>query len=144
MSSLFPLISGPESASKPPNATEALYRDVVWDAKNDRPLWRRGAPVFGTGADAVAAWAIHALRTERGTRDPYTTDYGLGLRALAGQPFTEGVKQSEAIRYVKDCLEINPYIISVHQIQVIFSDSTLTIECAIETIYGEVTVHANL
>ena len=46
------------------------------------------------------------------------------------------------MRYVRDCLMINPYITDVRQIAVEFGGSTLSIRCAVDTIYGEVQVDA--
>lgn len=133
---LFPLLQAPEEERSSP--TDRLYREVDWDMKNNRPIWVRGSPKWVTGARAVAAWAANALYTERDSKDIFTQDYGLELRALAGKPFTEMVKQSEAIRYVQECLMVNPYITQVRQIDVDFTGSSLTLRCAIDTIYGEV------
>lgn len=141
MGSLFPLISAPtETTAATTSATGTLYREVKWDFTANRPVWRNGSPVWVTGAEAVASWVANALWTERGSRDLFTTDYGLELRALAGQPFTDAVKQSEAIRYVKECLEINPYITGVRQVEVSFAGDTLAVKCAVDTVYGEVSV----
>lgn len=52
------------------------------------------------------------------------------------------MKESEAVRYVRDCLTVNPYITDVRQISVDFSGSTIAICCAVDTIYGEVEVNA--
>ena len=52
------------------------------------------------------------------------------------------MKESEAVRYIQDCLSINPYITDVRQISVDFGGSTLSIRCVVNTIYGEVDVNA--
>ena len=58
-----------------------------------------------------------------------------------GRPFTDQVKESEAVRYVREALKPNPYIKDVRQVDVTFRDTTLTISCTVTTIYGEVQVH---
>ena len=50
------------------------------------------------------------------------------------------MKESEAARYIRDCLVVNLYITDVQQVSVDFSGSTLSIRCAVQTIYGEVSV----
>ncbi len=135
---LFPLLQAPEGERSSP--TDRLYLEIDWDVKENRPIWVRGNPKWVTGARAVAAWVANTLHTERFSKDIFTPDYGLELRALAGKPFTELVKQSEAIRYVQECLEINPYITRVRQIDVNFSGAELSLRCAVDTIYGEVEV----
>lgn len=142
MASLFPLISAPAGSESAASPTAALYREIAWDHKNNRPLWRNGSPVWVTGAEAVASWVANALHTERFSRDIFTPDFGLELRALAGRPYTESVKTSEAIRYVQECLEINPYITSVRQISVDLTGSLLSVHCIVDTVYGEVSVDA--
>ena len=141
MASLFPLISAPaDETAQAQSPTAAMYREVAWDHANNRPLWRGGSPVWVTGAEAVASWVASTLHTERRGRELVGADYGLELRELAGRGYTEAVKQSEAIRYVRECLEINPYITAVRQISVDFSGTLLTVQCIVDTIYGEVSV----
>lgn len=137
MSTLLPLLTGPERENSGGKVLP-LCREVEWDLQNNCPVWRRGSPKIVTGAAAVKAWAVNTLYTKRYSKDIFTTDYGNDLMELAGQAFSEAVKQSEAVRYIKECLMINPYITDVRQIQVDFHDSTLTITAAIDTIYGEV------
>ena len=95
-----------------------------------------------TGAQAVAAWVWNTLHTVRCAHDIFSWDWGNEIQNLAGRPFTQGVKESEAVRYVQECLLVNPYITEVRQISVTFQDATLSICCAVGTIYGEVNVDA--
>ena len=140
---LLPLIEAPAADLAENSPTSKLYREVEWDLSKNRPVWVRGRPKWVTGARAVASWIANVLYTERYSRDIFSSDYGLELRALAGKPFTAAVKQSEALRYVRECLEINPYITDVRQINVELTDSMLSIECAVSTIYGEVRVNVS-
>ena len=114
--SLFPLLSAPERL---PAGTGRLplFREAAWNFQTNRPIWRGGEPVYVTGASAVLVWAWNALHTDKGLHDVLTRDYGLGIRALEGQPYTDAVRQSEAVRYVRECLEANPYIQSLYQIR---------------------------
>lgn len=140
MSRLFPLIDAPDSG---PAATDTLplAREVAWDFVRDQPIWRSGRPVYVTGADAVLVWAWNCIHTERFTHDVFTVDYGQDLAGLIGQSYSDDVRQSEAIRKLREALMINPYITAVDQISATFEGSCLHISFSLTTIYGEVTVH---
>ena len=136
--SLFPLLTPPEGTGG--TAALPLFREPAWDFGANRPIWRGGEPVYVSGASAVLVWAWNALHTEKGLYDAFTRDYGLGIRALVGQPYSETIKQSEGSRYVRECLMTNPYITAVEQVDVTFEETVLTLTVRIRTIYGEVTV----
>lgn len=133
--SLFPIIQPQTSET----TTELkLYQEVKWDFENNIPVFVNGAPVVISGKDAVLVWAWKAIHTQRYRYEIYTWDYGCEVDSLIGKPISEELKQSEAERYVRDCLLINPYITAVGDITVTFSDGVLSISAIIETIYGEV------
>lgn len=136
--SLFPIIQPQVSDTE---TSLPLYKEVKWDYENDIPVFLNGAPVIVTGKDAVLVWAWKALHAQRYRYEIYTHDYGSEAESLIGQPFTADLKQSEAARYVQECLLVNPYITGVDNITVSFADDKLTISCTIETIYGEVDIN---
>ncbi len=117
-----------------------LYKEVKWDFENNLPVFRNGSPVIVSGKEAVLIWARKALQTPRFRYEIYTWDYGCEVESLIGHPYTEELKQSEAARYVKECLLINPYIMGVHNITTQLTEETLNISCTIETLYGEVNI----
>lgn len=136
--SLFPLIDAPDTGtaqSLPP------AREVAWDFVLDQPIWRSGSPLYVTGADAVLVWAWNCIHTERFAHDVFTADYGQDLAGLIGQPYGDEVRQSEAIRKLREALLINPYITAVDQINTSLKGSVLQISFHLTTIYGEVSVH---
>lgn len=136
--SLFPLIDAPDTGnaqSLPP------AREVAWDFVLDQPIWRSGSPLYVTGADAVLVWAWNCIHTERFAHDVFTADYGQDLAGLIGQPYGDEVRQSEAIRKIREALMINPYITAVDQINASLKGSVLQISFNLTTIYGEVSVH---
>lgn len=137
---LFPLIGLPATEGAGGQRLP-LFREAAWNFRTNTPIWRGGEPVYVTGASAVLVWAWNTLHAERGIHDIFTRDYGLGIReGLTGKPYTAQVKESEAVRYVRECLMVNPYITAVDAVTVEFTDSLLTVSCKITTIYGEVTV----
>lgn len=136
---IFPIIQ-PEAVAA---ETELpLYKEIDWDFERNIPIYKNGSPSIVTGKRAVLVWAWKALHTQRYKYDIYTWDYGSEIESLIGQSFTNELKQSEAVRYVKECLMINPYITDVTDLSVAFSDDLITIRCKVITIYGEVAIDA--
>lgn len=137
--SLFPLISLPEITGSDGTA-RPLFREVAWDFRANKPIWRGGEPVYVTGASAVLVWCWNTLHTLRGMHDIYTRDYGLGILDLRGRAYTEDIRQSEAIRYVREALLVCPYVTAVDSISIEMNGAMLVITCTIQTVYGEVNV----
>lgn len=134
--SLFPIIQ-PQIQTK---TQLPLCRDVQWDADSNAPVWRGGAPYVVTGVEAVRSWAIRALQVPRGRYPVYTRDYGNECERLIGSDYTDDLKKAEAIRYVRECLTVNPYVDDVQDIIVSFTDGVLAIVCTLGTVYGEVQI----
>lgn len=57
-----------------------------------------------------------------------------------GQAYSGEVRESEAIRIVRETLQVNPYITNVTQVSVSFEGSVLHLSFKLTTIYGEVTI----
>lgn len=140
MATLFPLIDVPEPQETATGDTSRLYREIKWDDQTNRPVWRGGNPVWVTGAAAVKSWILMTLYTVRQSKDIFSPGYGCDLANLVGQPFSDTVRQSEAVRLIRECLVINPYITDVQQVTCEFSGSTVSISCSVATVYGEVKI----
>lgn len=138
--SLFPLISQPDIAVQTEQEELPLYREIDWNFRTNQPVWKGGKPVFVTGARAVLVWAWNALHTLRFAHDVFSTDYGLDRDVLLGGTYSSEVRDSEAVRIVRETLQINPYIKKVTQVSVNFKGSVLHISFRLTTIYGEVTI----
>lgn len=140
MASILPLISVDDPEQSQVNDTTKLYREIKWDSERNCPVWRSGNPVWVTGAAAVKSWILMTLYTVRQSKDIFSPDYGCDLANLVGQPFSDTVRQSEAVRLIRECLVINPYITDVQQITCEFFGSTVSISCSVATVYGEVKI----
>lgn len=138
MTNLFPIIQ-PKLSQQ--GGELPLFCEVAWDYKTDTPLWVEGSPAMVSGAEAVAVWAYNALYTVRYRHEIYTWDYGCELDGLIGSGYTEELQQSEAARYVRECLLVCPYLREVSDIKVMFGDGQLDIGCKLHTIYGEVNMN---
>ncbi|MBC3938290.1 DUF2634 domain-containing protein [Anaerotruncus massiliensis (ex Liu et al. 2021)] len=138
MTDLFPIIQ-PEAVQ---GGTELpLYREVKWDFEKGEPVFRGGEPVVVEGAEAIKTWVWKALVTERARYEIYSWDFGSEVESLIGQPYTDELKRAEAVRYVREALEINPYITEVTTASVDFDNGVLTIDVTVDTVYGEVQAH---
>lgn len=138
MSGIFPAVQ-PEAAAG--SSALPMCKEVAWDFHAGIPIFSGGRPVTVTGAEAVKVWAWKAIKTARFRYDIYTWDYGCEAEALIGKPFTPAVKESEAVRYIREALAPNPYITGVRQLDVSFSGTVLSVRCQVMTIYGEVEIN---
>lgn len=132
--SLFPMYQMPE---EPRTAALPLYTDVRMDYDRGVPVWENGNPVLVSGLEAVKSWAWRAIATARYRYPIYSWSYGCELESLTGQPYQADTKRSEAERYVRDALLVNPYIREVQVENTTFQGSTLHMTVALTTVYGK-------
>lgn len=118
-----------------------LYQECQWDFFKGQPVFKNGNPSLVTGKQAVKVWVWKTLHTVLGRHEIYNHDHGHQLEELVGQNYVEATKKAEAIRYVREALEVNPYITEIAGLKVNFEGSKLSIHGRMQTIYGEVTVH---
>lgn len=140
---IFPSID-PAKAESGTAQELPLFREVAWDFERNVPLFRGGEPVIAEGKEALKVWIWKALHTERYHWDIYTWDYGSEFENLIGWGYREDVTTAESARCLRECLLINPYITGIKNISMEFSNSRLTVQATVVTIYGEVTVNAAL
>lgn len=134
---LFPIIQPAEEIEV---KELSIYKEIKWDYENNIPIFHGGEPVFVSGLEAVKVWAWKAIHTPRFYHEIYTWDYGSEISSLIGQTYSEELKLSEANRYLRECLLINPYITDVTNIDIFFAKDVLSINCTIITLYGEGTI----
>ena len=139
MTQLFPMVQAPEERAA--ENSLPLYRECAYDFATGRPILELGSPKIVTGKEAIKVWAWKACKTARAKFEIYGWDFGGEFEELIGRAYTEDIKQSEARRYVRECLLVNPYITGVEDIEVGFDRGTLTISARLETVYGEETIY---
>ena len=126
--SLFPFVTYKENMVK--EEAFPLYKEVG-----------KGLKIV-EGNEAIKIWIYKALQTPRYQYEIYTCDYGSELSSLIGKAYTKGLTQSEASRYIKEALLINPYILDVKVISTNFDGDVLSANVRVKTIYeGEVIVN---
>ena len=126
--SLFPFVTYEEDIAE--NNPLPLYKEVD-----------KGLKIV-EGNEAIKIWIYKALQTPRYQYDIYSWDYGSELLSLIGKAYTKGLTQSEASRYIKEALLINPYILDVNVVSTSFDGDVLSANVRVKTIYdGEVIVN---
>jgi hypothetical protein len=123
------------------NSELHMYYDVGWNYIKDEPLIENNEFVIVEGNEAIKVWIYKAIKTARYQYPIYSWDYGCEISSLIGQKYTKGLTKSEAERYIKEAILINPYVTDVKIIDINFSEDILSVSIQVDTIYGEVNVN---
>ena len=141
--SIFPFMNIDEVEVNIENSHSELhmYYDVGWNYIKDEPLIENNEFVIVEGNEAIKVWIYKAIKTARYQYPIYSWDYGCEISSLIGQKYTKGLTKSEAERYIKEAILINPYVTDVKIIDINFSEDILSVSIQVDTIYGEVNVN---
>ena len=141
--SIFPFMSIDEVEVNIENSNSELpmYYEVGWNYIKDEPLIENNEFVIVEGNEAIKVWIYKAIKTARYQYPIYSWDYGCEISSLIGQKYTKGLTKSEAERYIKEAILINPYVTDVKIIDINFSEDILSVSIQVDTIYGEVNVN---
>lgn len=121
-----------------------LYKEIAWDFQRNIPIMTNGNFKIVTGNEAIKTWCYKALVTKRFREQIYSWNYGSEFEKLIGSQYTPSLAKAECVRYVEECLLINPYIKGISEIEVSFYEGKLDIYCKIETVYGNSEVEVSL
>ena len=112
-------------------------RDIAVDFETGEILTDESGQVrIVEGVEAIKVWAYLAIKTQRDQHQIFTENYGSRHEELIGLEYTKELTESEAYRYIKECLMENPYILNVKNLGVYKKEDKLKINIDIETIYG--------
>jgi hypothetical protein len=136
--SLFPFIDGRTSSISSQDLS--IYKEIAWDFENNKPLLVDGDFIIVEKNEALKVWIYKALNTERFRYLIYSWSYGQEFEKLIGLENYPAMVKSEAARYVKETLLINPYIKSVSKVEATSEDEILNLSVSVTTIYGELEV----
>ena len=100
-----------------------------------------GKPVTVSGVDALKVWIEKILRTQLNRYEIYTdTGYGANIEDLViGKGYSTAFVQSELKREIETALLRNEDITEIKSISLSREKDLLTVEIALETVYGEET-----
>lgn len=138
--SLFPFIDATVS-DVPESEDITISQEYDWDFVNNEFKLVNGKPSIVTGVEALKIWSLKALQTERYRYPAYTWEYGQEFDDIMGQPFSSEVAESEAERYLKECLLINPHITNITNVSATFDGDNLSIDFTEVTDQGEVEIN---
>lgn len=118
-----------------------IPKEYAWDFETDTFIYNKnGQHVIVEGDEAIQIWVYKALCTERFRYLAYSWQYGLEVRPFIGKVMGVQQRYSEIKRIIIECLMVNPYIRSVDSVNIAHEKDSVTIDVALTTIYGEVTV----
>lgn len=140
MANIFPFVDVTPETEQATVSELPLFREYGWDAMSGDFTMKDGNPVMLEGQEALKGWIYKALVTERFRYLAYTWSYGSELERLIGSAFSARAKQSEAERYVREALLVNPYIVDIKDMEVSFAGDTLQVQFTATTVYGEVNI----
>ncbi|KPI46249.1 phage protein XkdS [Clostridioides difficile] len=131
----------PEDYTSPSNEELPIFKEFAWNFEKDEPVLENGDFKIVEGNEAIKVWVYKCIKTNRYEHEVYSWDYGTELSELIGQKYSKGLTESEASRYIKESLLVNPYILDVNVANTRFTDDLLSVDIVINTIYGEVEVN---
>ena len=141
MSTIFPFIGVPEDYILPKTEELPIFREVAWDFEKDEPILEKGDFKIIEKKEALKVWIYKCIKTTRYEHEIYSLEYGTELSELIGQKYTKGLTESEASRFIKEALLINPYILEVNVKSANFNRDILSANVKVSTIYGEVEIN---
>ncbi|MGO0906225.1 DUF2634 domain-containing protein [Clostridioides difficile] len=141
MSTIFPFIGVPEDYILPKTEELPIFREVAWDLEKDEPILEKDDFKIIEKKEALKVWIHKCIKTNRYEHEIYSLEYGTELSELIGQKYTKGLTESEASRFIKEALLINPYILEVNVKSANFNRDILSANVKVSTIYGEVEIN---
>lgn len=113
----------------------------LYDFKACDFVMEDGNPVTVSGVDALKVWIEKILRTQLNRYEIYTdTGYGANIEDLViGKGYSTAFVQSELKREIETALLRNEDITEIKSISLSREKDLLTVEIALETVYGEET-----
>ena len=141
MSTIFPFIGVKEDYILPKTEELPIFREVAWDFEKDEPILEKGDFKIIEKKEALKVWIYKCIKTNRYEHEIYSLEYGTELSELIGQKYTKGLTESEASRFIKEALLINPYILEVNVKSANFNRDILSANVKVSTIYGEVEIN---
>ena len=145
-----PFIAGTTSVSKTTDARKDLpeLKEWAWDFVHDTfRLDDKGQYIEVTENEALKVWIYKALKTERYRYEAYrhgihdtSCPYGVELERFIGKRTNDEKNATEIGEYVRDCLEVNPYITRIDSIEITSTKhDKLTFDITLTSIYGQLT-----
>lgn len=135
--SLFPFI-GTENVEVQNKKTDLPpLREIAIDFKTGSPIVENKQFKVVEGLEALKVWIYRALKVERFVYDIYSWNFGSEIHTLRGRNYSQALTNEEVKRYIKESILINPYVLDVNVISVVFEDSLLSVSLKLDTVFGD-------
>lgn len=133
-----PFVSGITPSIKDELESLPLFREYAWDFKLDNFIYDgNNRHVIVEKNEALKIWIYHALKTERNVYRAFDQVFGCDMWEYIGKNPNNSETASVIKQYIIECLQVNPYIKSIDDINVIIDDDMVTFEIYLTTIYGK-------
>lgn len=139
--SVFPFTSFRVNPSS--NTQLKLFAEMAYDFENNCLLKRAGKHYMVYKDEALKIWIWKALKTQRYAWQAYTHAYGCEIDSIIGKTTSRDMFESEAKRYITECLMVNPYIQELENFRYAYDDS-ITITFDVTTVYGRFTYESEV
>ena len=96
------------------------------------------------GARAIAVWAYLAIKIVRYKYIQYSWEYGNEMVNLIGGTYSDEYVKSEVNRMLTECLEVNPYVNGIENLEIEKVNETLHIKFTLLTDYGSEEVESDV
>lgn len=133
-----PFIFGPTDSSK---IDTEEFCEYAYDFKKNCFLYdEEGKQIILKRNEAIKVWVYKALLTERFLYLAYFDDYGAELEHFIGKVPNDDTEASKLFDYIEEALLVNPYIISVDNLNVAQDHKKITLNIGLTTVYGKYTL----
>lgn len=115
-----------------------LFKEMAINFETYDPLVKNNEIVILEKDEALAVWVFRALKTELNKYEVHSNNYGNILFTNIGTIYTEDLKQLLITEEIKNCLLVNPYILSLENFIFNYDEETTTlkVEFQVTSIYG--------
>lgn len=120
-----------------------LFSEMAYDFENNCLLKKAGRPYMVYKDEAIRIWIWKALKVRRYVWQAYTHAYGNELEELIGRTTGRNIFESEAKRYITECLMGNPYIQELNNFAFVYGDG-ITVIFEVTTVYGRFTYESEV
>lgn len=138
---VFPFTSFQTESSS--NTQLKLFAEMAYDFENNCLLKRAGKHYMVYKDEALRIWIWKALKTARYKWQAYTHAYGNEIDKIVGKTACKDIFESEAKRYITECIMVNPYIQELGNFQYTYDDSII-ITFDVTTVYGRFTYESEV
>ena len=137
-----PFVLGNNSTAQILSDTLEEFTELAWDFNKNCFIYNQdGSHKIVTRNEAIKVWVYKTLATERHRYGAYFSDYGIEIEEkFIGKVANDTSEVNELFQYIKEALLVNPYILSVSNLNFTQEYKTITLHIDLTTVYGKSTI----